>query len=354
MQSELPIPMATRSAPVFIVGANRSGTTLLRLMLGAHPAIAIPDELMYFRPLMAGVDPSEWRLEPSKDAYRVFVREWLDREGQSLVGFSVADVEALAERILNDPVRDLRQPYTTALTIWAESQGASRWGEKTPLNLFYADVLIDMFPEAQFIHVIRDPRSGVQSMLKMGGFGHGPVWCALNRRRYVIEGEAHLIRSVPRKQRVTVRYEDLVTAPEREMSRLLEFLDEPFDPAVLSFHRGAEALMTDEAASGFNALATRPIAATRAEAWRCELSPGTQARIDAVSGEVLDAYGYPRSGYQLGLRDWIEVVAKWAYWSLQVRRNRRVRGYIVCYTPFARLRGWARRLRLTPSAYQAR
>ena len=261
--------MREHPPPFFVVGANRSGTTLLRLMLGAHPRLAVPDELIYFRHRMAGADPRHWRNPGVSEAdYDAFVREWLDQTAEALPGLSRDDLAAIADRIVERPERDLREPYRTVAQAWADRQGKVRWGEKTPGNVFYVDVLLDMFPEARFIHLVRDPRAGVHSMIQAGQFGPDPVLCALNRRRFVLEGGALLERVVPPAQRTLLRYEDLVQDPERTARELCEFLGERFDPAMLAFHRRSAEVMTEDAASGHNALATRPVTASRQEAWR--------------------------------------------------------------------------------------
>jgi hypothetical protein len=333
------------TCPFFIVGANRSGTTLLRLMLGAHPRLAVPDELMYFRHQFAGVDPRLWRSPGlTAEEYREFVRGWLGRTSEALPGLSDDALTTIVDELVELDQYDLREPYRLAVQTWAEHQGKMRWGEKTPGNLFFVDVLLDMFPEARFIHLVRDPRAGVFSMLKAGRFGPDPVLCALNRRRYVVEGGALLGRTVPPEQRMTLRYEDLVGAPERTARQLCAFLGETYDPAMLAFHQRSEEVMVEEAASDYNALATKPITTNRREAWKTKLAPSVQAQIDAVSKPVLAAYGYHLSGCSLDLSSAVDVAVKWTYWRWQAFLHRDERGYILGHPMFARLRSRIERL----------
>lgn len=329
----------TGTDPFFVVGANRSGTTLLRLMLGAHPRLAVPDELIYFRHRMAGADPRSWRAPGIHKAdYDAFVREWLDKTAEALPGLDREDLAAIADQVVVRPEHDLREPYRAVAQAWADCQGKVRWGEKTPGNIFYVDVLLDMFPGARFIHLVRDPRAGVHSMVQAGQFGPDPVLCALNRRRFVLEGGAFLERVVPSAQRTTLQYEDLVQDPEGAARSLCAFLGEPFDPAMLAFHRRSAEVMTGDAASRHNALATSPVTACRQEAWRTELPLSTQAKIDAVSGPIFAAYGYEPTGHALGVRDYADVLAKWAYWQWQTWRHREEAGYLVVHAAFARTR----------------
>ena len=183
--------MAESSAPspIFIVGANRSGTTLLRLLLNAYSRIAIPDELIYLDSHLGGAPIEQWR-DPalSPEEYEAFVDRFLDDNCQPLTELDHAALKA--EILAGRP--DLRRPYRLALEDWAHHHGKDRWGEKTPGNLFYADVLLDMFPEAQFLYVVRDPRAGVASMQKVSFFPDDIVFNALSRRKHDTEGRALL------------------------------------------------------------------------------------------------------------------------------------------------------------------
>lgn len=325
----------SETAPFFIVGANRSGTTLLRLMLGAHPRLAVPDELIYFHHRVAGASPRDWRAPGlSSSAYHEFVHQWLMRRADALPGLTESDLAALVDTIAQHPSRDLREPYRATAEAWTERQGKVRWGEKTPGNLFYVDVLFDMFPEARFIHLVRDPRACVLSMIQAKRFGSDPVLCALNRRRFVQEGGAFLERTVPPTQRTTLRYEDLVCDPEGVARRLCSFLREDFDSAMLGFHRHAAAVMKKEAAEGYNSLATRPVTDTRSEAWREEMPPNVQAKIDVVSRSDFTRYGYEPSGETPKARDWADVLIKWAYWKSKVIKHKGQPGYTVKYRAF--------------------
>ncbi len=313
------------SSPIFIVGANRSGTTLLRLMLNAHPRISIPDELVYFHPSLPA-DPHDWR-EPamSNAEYQTFVRAFLHRNREALSPLSMASLE---RAILEAGTPDLRRPYETVLSTWTETHGKERWGEKTPGNLFYADVLLDMFPEAQFIYVARDPRAGVNSMMKSSLFAGDTVINALNRRKYMTKGLAHLRASVPSKQWTPLRFEDLVQAPKETLQTLCAFLREDFDDGMLSYHENAQDFMKERALSQFNTAATQPVRPEKASSWRHSLTATQIAEIEWICKPQMAEFGYQALQHPLPLRNRLMGWMTIAYWHIQNWRNRRAPAFI--------------------------
>ncbi len=328
-------------SPIFIVGANRSGTTLLRLILNAHPNLAIPEEVVYFGSSLAGVPIGRWR-DPglTKEAYTSFVMQFLDNNCQPLGDI---DRDELLDTILEEGPADFRRPYQCVLEAWAGRQGKSRWGEKTPGNLFYADIIHEMFPDARFIHLVRDPRAGVSSMLGTSFFPNDVVFNALGRAKFMTEGRALLERHVPAEQRFLLRYEDIVAAPEPTIRALCDFLGEAFEPAMMDFHEGASKFMKKEAATDFNAAATRPISADMRDKWRSKLDTADIAKIQAVCRQPMSEFGYELEPATLGLADRIEVWFKQLYWRYQTYRNRHVRHYTVKSMMFARVRGRMRK-----------
>jgi hypothetical protein len=335
------------TSPIFIVGANRSGTTLLRLMLNAHSRIAIPDELVYFHAPLAGISREEWRHPSmSQDAYREFVDVFLRRNQEILSPLSIS---ALRASIFDAP-SDLRQPYAYTLKEWASTHGKVRWGEKTPGNLFYADVIIDMFPNAQFIYLARDPRAGVHSMLKTSLFRGDAVVNALNRRKYDVWGLDHLRRHVPSEQRSFLRFEDLVEDPEQTLRFLCTFLGETFEQGMLHYHEGSKKYMKERAIADFNRAATQPISRSKVASWRNGLSDTQIAEIEWIYGRAMSDLGYSPSNRPLPLTSRAVGWLKIAYWHVQNWRHRHAPQFILQDRIFQRSRTRFRRAinRLSP------
>lgn len=325
------------TAPLFIVGANRSGTTLLRLLLNAHSRIAVPEEMVYVNATIAGVPISQWpRPGWQPDQYAAFVRHFVSETCRHLAG---VDLEWLRRTLLDAGPTDLRQPYACALDAFARAHGKARWGEKTPGNLFYADYLHAMFPDALFVHVVRDPRAGVASMMRVPFFPDDLVFNALNWHKHLVRGRAILDRGVPPSQRLTVRYEDLVTAPAATLRSVCDFLGERYEPEMLRFHADASAYMKPEAATGFNAAATGPVSKASLEKWKRQLTGADLALIETVCRREMDEFGYVRERQPLRPRPALSLLIKSTYWTAQNWRNRRTRHYTLQHAMFARPRG---------------
>lgn len=321
-------------SPIFIVGANRSGTTLLRLILNAHSRLAIPEEVVYFGSFMAGIPIEKWESPGlNDDAYSRFVKDFVVKKCASLEG---VNQEKVTDKILRDKPYDFSKPYRYMLEAWADIHGKNRWGEKTPGNLFYADILLEMFPGAQFIHVVRDPRAGVSSMMNTTFFPKDIVFNALNRHKFMTAGRAILEKAVPENQRMTLRYEDLVLHPEEAVKRICTFLDEPFEASMMGFYKDSSRYMKQDAATKFNKAATKPISADMLLKWKKKLTDSEIAQIEMLCGEEMKEFEYDFEHKRLSLRKRSELHLKRLYWHWQARRHRHIRHFTVKSPMFAR------------------
>src|SRR3954467_8049575 len=145
--------------PVIVLGVGRSGTTLLRVMLDRSSELAIPYET-FFVPQLA-----------HRHGRRPKLEEFLDDLGRLRTLYDWG--------IKPDDVRPrLREGMTTSEAIaaifetYAERQGKPRWGDKTPLYMQQLPLLEGLFPDAIWVHLVRDGRDAALSFLELrGGFG---------------------------------------------------------------------------------------------------------------------------------------------------------------------------------------
>ncbi|MEX2459122.1 MAG: sulfotransferase [Actinomycetota bacterium] len=269
-------------APFFVINSGRAGSTLLQMMLSAHPRLIVAPETHWIVRLAdrhrASGPPwtglvRDLSAEPSyRDLWRLEPRQTLRR---------------LAER----------RPGTVAGAIdevfrqYADLAGKPRWGDKSPSYAQHVARLAELWPDAGFVHLVRDGRDVASSLLRVPW---GPTTIpggALHWRRSVERAREAGERLGPGRF-IEVRYERLVAEPEAELRSVCSFLGEDFDPGMLEFHTHAP----EDLVPGANPRdPLRPVD-PRARNWRHERTPREIARFEAVAGATLERFGYERAG----------------------------------------------------------
>lgn len=272
--------------PIFIVGVHRSGTTLLRYMLSSSPRIYIPPE-SDFIPRFFGRRPDK-KLDRDRVAamlnlifvhYR-FAKEWESEPPN-------------ADRLIQEMQAPTASAFLDTLyRKYAEQHGAVRWGDKTPIYTSYLHLIHRIFPQAQFIHVIRDGRDVALSTLDKWGqtelhvdiYYAARIWVRRIRQARWASGE---LGSALYHE---VQYEDLVRGPETELQTICEFLGESYLPQMARQHHYAREHVPPE---GFHAAVREPPDISRVDRWRQEMSMPDLRLYQHVAGALLAELGYP-------------------------------------------------------------
>ena len=272
-----------RSEPFFVIGAHRSGTTLLRYMLNSHPRLYLPPE-SEFIPAFFSRSPTRPlnRVEARRILRKIFrlrfVREW--RGAPPDINDLVREGETIT------PARLVNALYTA----YANQHGAARWGDKTPTYTSHIDLLHCIFPRARFIHLIRDGRDVALSVLDTWGRrAHVDlVFAAHTWKRRVTEAQRSVERLRP-ELFLELRYEDLVVDPGPQLRRICRFLDEDFHPNMLQFHLTAEESIRE---GGFHDAVRNLLTTERIDRWRREMSASDLRVFEAIAGPTLIGLGY--------------------------------------------------------------
>jgi len=275
----------------FIVGVARSGTTLLRLMLDAHPHLAIPGETHFLAPL----------LKQPPSSKEEFLQELTGAETWENMALQPADLRAALDRLETFSLADATRCF---YRLYASRLGKARWGDKTGRYLSIMTSLEGLLPEAHFIHIIRDGRDNALSFQGLW-FGPGDDFADLAQFwAGRINAARQQAKTLPRY--LEVRYEALVAEPERVLREICDFIALPFDPAMLAYHDagaarlaeytrpfGREGMPTgiDEFRTIYARAATPPDPA-RIGRWRSEMPLAEQRRFEAVAGPLLRELGY--------------------------------------------------------------
>ena len=258
------------SSPVFIVGVPRSGTTLLRRHLNAHPELHLTFEASWF-----GVRASQPKGWTAADK----ARGW---EHSLSFAWQRLPVEAVRATPLEgvDCAAD-HAAFARLMRCSAEGRGKPRWGDKSPAHITHVGSLLSAFPDARIVHIVRDPVRVVQSLLAVPWGNPSILGNALTVR-------ALLNRVAPfRAQIHEVRLEDLLADPSTELRRILSFCDLPWSDRVLDPDAH---LIEDTPPLPWLRTRSRDRAQVRP---RPELAPVERHRVARVTAQARERYGYP-------------------------------------------------------------
>jgi len=269
----------------FIVGCERSGTTLLRLMLDAHPALAIPPE-SYF---VIRLHRNRSRIEGPGGAID---RDRLLRELSESEWFRRWELpEAAVHLALQAPTPDgldFAEAMRRVFGAYAARRGKPRYGDKTPAYVLRIRALAGLFPESRFVHLIRDGRDVALSLAEMPWGPGDRVDSALHWRDRVRRGMA-AGRSLGPNRYLELRYERLVAEPAATLRDVAGFLKLEFDQAMLRHHESA----TPPEGAIHQRSAEPPVPGVRD--WRRDMPAGELEAVEAVAGDLLSELGYERA-----------------------------------------------------------
>jgi len=282
---------AGKPAPFFIIGCGRSGTTLLRAMLNHHADIAIPLESLFIIDyLRAGRARS---LDKIRD---LILREHeLAEWGIDLTRLDISGSDSAREII-----EGLHEAY-------ADGHGKSIWGQKTPRFVRHAALLKKHFPDAGFIHVIRDPRAVASSLIRSRVHRSNALFAS---RRWLKDVQAGLdLKETFKNDYRQIRYEDLILNPRSELERICDFIGVTFDENMLLYHQKGLSEYGRYYSQIHSNLGRKPDE-RRITAWRAFLSGRQQSLVESVCGDLMRELGYEKenptpgasSAYLLELR----------------------------------------------------
>lgn len=261
----------SNNTPIFIGGAGRSGTTLLRVILDSHPNIACGPELKILPQISAWWHACQTQFAPLLRNYEM----------------TDSDVNAMFATMIQ-----------TILDKHRLRHGKQRSAEKSPNNVQAFFHLHTMFPQSPFVQVIRDGRDVVASLLTMD-------WKTADGKPVPYTRDAvaaaqywlHCVQSgrrfrdtLPADQKTytEIRYEAMIGDPENTLRQLFDFLGEPWDARVLDYHRQSRNLADESSA----VQVSQPLYSSAVQRWQNDLTKQQQQQIKPVIGAALIELGY--------------------------------------------------------------
>jgi hypothetical protein len=274
---------APTEPPFFVIGNDRSGTTLLRLILDRSQEAAVPPESMFlldFAPVRrrGGLDDPAAAAAFVQQVWRhPRVRSWgLDGDSPPVPpGLGHAEAYRFA---VESPFR-----------AYARSQGKERFGDKTPAYLHAVDELLAVWPDAQIVVLVRDARDVALSVVPLP-FGPNNAWAA---GRWWARGVRRGLEAERRhpEQVLTVRYEQLVADPDAQVRWVCTRLGLGYNSEMLAIERSDPAKIDPAQASWFTRLSAG-ITTAAVGTWQTDMPLEDRRAIEAVAGPELHALGY--------------------------------------------------------------
>ena len=257
-------------------------------MLRSHPRISIPPgESHFFVPILQRANEfgnleDENGLREVLDAMERLAPRFFAKE---LLGVEF-DSRKLAGEMHQAGVRSVAKVIRHLFDLNAHGEGKARWGDKTPYYSLHIPLLSREFPDAQFIHIVRDGRDCALSMLERRfDLGIYTTYHAADIWKHYVDSAHGNAAALGPSRYLEFRYEDLLEAPEPTMRAICDFLGEEFDISVVDYQKTQNA--------GATPLLQKPVQRANKEKWRTRMSGRAIALFESVSSETLARHGYP-------------------------------------------------------------
>ena len=270
----------------FFVGCDRSGTTLIQAVFDAHSELAIPYESHFISQLLRrrahyegsdGFDLEGFLADLS--AYPFAERWGLSQEGIRAV-------------LAGERPRSVTDAIRSVFALYARGRSKPRYGDKTPGYVRHIPLIANAFPEAKFVHIIRDGRDVALSLLEVEWAPDSIVDAARFWRQRVEAGREAGRLLGPRRY-AELRYEDFLADPGGNTRRICDFLELTFEGSMLDYESNARAIIEQsDVPHRHQGLLRSPN--KRDRDWRSRMKPHDVALFEAVSGPTLSSSGYER------------------------------------------------------------
>jgi len=282
---------------VFMVGEQRSGSNLLRLILNESDEIAGPHPPHILQRLMPLVEHKD--LTDS-----VVFQELIEHVCQLVEANPVQwdgihfDRDDVFERCRENSLIAI---FGAIMDVYAEGHNASTWLCKSLQNIRWANQLDAYFESSKYIYLYRDPRDVTLSFMKAVVGEKHPYFIAHQwnelQNLCISHGE-----KMPQERFMGVCYEDLISNTEQVVKKLCQFLNIEYRESMLVFHESREASRAANSSKLWENVA-QPIMKTNSNKFLNEMSDLDIKIIESIVGNTMDKLGYERfkinRGYEL-------------------------------------------------------
>lgn len=301
MKQKLEINDKKLKPPVFIGGEGRSGTRLLRSVIGKHKNIfEIERETYLFGKSSVKKNQLFEKLVKNNDIDTLTLSILTSMIYKKDIAYKKIINKEFPEEVINQfkeikglneykSIKNKFDCFNLCVNYLTNKYGRLRWVEKTPSNIYNMDEILNCYPDAKVIIIYRDPRAVCLSWLKKDK--RKSILGALLSWKRAIKQTTKLLNE--RKNNIYVlKYTNLVLSPESEIKKLCEFIDEEFNPSMIKEINVVNSRFDKmENKSGFNSAAI--------DRWKKELTVSQKLLIDTITKNEREVLGYPDSDVKL-------------------------------------------------------
>lgn len=287
MTTQLMTNSSPCKGPIFIVGAPRSGTTLLQYMLRSHPAISLPTgESNFIVPLFRRQDhfgdlSREENIRRVLEAMEAQSAEFLHTDLHGLR----FDAGSIAHTLADQGCKSMRDVIGGLFALNASGEGKQRWGDKTPYYVLHIPKLLEWWPDAQIIHLVRDGRDVAMSMFaRCHDFRTYNIYSAAKQWEQYVEAGRAFGRDLYESQYLELRYEDMLSDQAATLQRICDFLGEAYSDDLLEYKKAGVA--------GKTPLLQKPVQKDNQDKWKTGLSARQIRVFESAGAESLEKFGY--------------------------------------------------------------
>lgn len=271
--------------PTFLFGMERSGTTLLSMMVGAHPQIAVPLATTGLWLDFAERLPDFHRLSSSDDINRLLAA--LGAHDRIKLWDATLDPNALRVGL---PLGDYGAVVARFHQEYARAKGKRLWANVDIATLDHMDVVNSWFPDARFLHIIRDGRDVALSHQTMP-YGSGNIAECARAWTERTTTSVKMGRILGDDRYMTVRFEDLVLETRPSLERICAFLGVPFDEAMLRYGDMVNEKIPKDRRWLWPSI-SRPPEESKVDQWRRRMTTSQRIVFERIAGGTLRKWGY--------------------------------------------------------------
>lgn len=278
----------------FIIGRARSGTTLVKALLDAHPNVIVPVECAFLLNLYLKYGKkTRWDAALMKSFSEDLVRE----PAYKLMNIDEAKLENKLNACLgvNSYATVCMQVYESCVSFYPK-QEIKLWGDKNPAYSLYIKQLREIYPDAKFVYIVRDYRDHIVSMMRVDYEAH--IVSSLAYRWKYYDRQVQREREKDPSSFYSFRYEDFVKDTPRYLQEICSFLGIPYDEQMLKFQEKKDAYYDNYPKDVFvkyHKSIFDPIDSSKTGTWENKLSERKIRIAEAVAGAYGEKLGYKRT-----------------------------------------------------------